>query len=190
MIDRRGLYRVNVTPMNTTEVLVRKGRAIVTSGSGLATIVKDGRSAVVNGGQTTLAKFDKENHDALDLWSKDRAAVLVAANSQLSQRNIASSYSSFGRGVGPGGYGSYGGYGYRYGGLWVFNPFVGYHTFLPFYNGWRSPYGHHYRHGFGFSSFGHSGGRGFGFGIGHRAVGFRGRSLGRSGSGHFGGRGR
>lgn len=185
MIDRRGLYRVNVTTVNTTELLVRKGRAIVTSGSGLATIVKDGKSAVVNGGQVAVAKFDKRNEDAFDLWSKDRAAVLVAANSQLSQRNIASSYSSFGRGAGPWGYG---GYGYRYGGLWVFNPFVGYHTFFPFYSGWRSPYGHHYRHGFGFPSFGHFGGRGFGFGIGRASGGFRGRSLGRVGGSHSGSR--
>lgn len=188
MIDRRGLHRINVTSTNRTELLVRKGRAIVTSGSGLATIVKDGQSAVVNGGQTTLSKFDKRNEDAFDLWSKDRAAVLVAANSQLSQRNIARGYSSFGRVAGPWGYGGYGGYGYRYGGLWVFNPLVGYHTFFPFYSGWSSPYGHHYRHGFGLSPFGHFGGRGFGFGIGHGAVGFRGRSLGRAGGVHFGGR--
>lgn len=179
MIDRRGLYRINVTPTNTTELLVRKGRAIVTADSGLATIVKDGKIAAVTGGQVTVAKFDKQNQDAFDLWSKDRGQALVAANSRLSQRDIARNYSRYGNGLGRWGYS---GYGYRYGGLWVFDPFIGYHTFFPFYSGWYSPYGHHYSHGFGFSSFGHFGdGRGVGLGVGHESIGFRGRSVGRIG---------
>jgi hypothetical protein len=177
MIDRRGLYRINVTSRNTTELLVRKGRATISSDSAAATTVKDGKMASVSGGQVTVAKFDKQNQDAFDLWSKDRGETLVAANSRLSQRAIATNYSRYGGGWGRRGYG--------YGGLWVFDPFIGYHTFFPFYSGWSSPYGHHYRHGFGISPFG---GRGFGFGVGHGSVGFRGRGFGRPGGVHFGGR--
>ena len=183
MIDRRGLYRVNVAA-NRTELLVVKGRAIISSDSTLATTVKDGKMAVVSGSQVTVAKFDTRNQDAFDVWSQDRGAALVTANSRLSQRDIARKYSRYGSGSGPWGYG---GYGYRYGGLWVLDPFIGYHTFFPFYGGWSSPYGHHYRHGFGFSSFGHFGGRSLGFGVGRGSVGFRGRSFGRAG-GHAGGR--
>ena len=184
MIDRRGVYRINVMSTNRTELLVRKGRAIVSGDLREATTVKDGKMASVSGGQLVVAKFDKRDQDAFDVWSQDRGAALATANSRLSQRDIGRNYSRYGNGLGPWGYG---GYGYRYGGLWVFDPFIGYHTFYPFYSGWYSPYGHHYRHGFGFSSFGHFGGRGVGFGVGRGSVGFRGRSFGRVG-GHVGAR--
>lgn len=178
MIDRRGLYRVNVTSTNRTELLVLKGTAIISGESAIATNVKDGRMASVSGGQITTATFDKRNQDAFDLWSQDRGETLVAANSRLSQRHIARNYSRYRGHWGRSGYGSFGG-------LWVFDPFIGYHTFFPFYSGWYSPYGHHYRHGFGISR--HFSGR-FGFGGRHGSVGFRGRGFGRAGRVHFGGR--
>ena len=184
IIDRRGLYRINLTSTNRTDLLVRKGRAIVSGDGTPSTTVKDGKMASISGSQLVVAKFDKKDQDAFDVWSKDRGAALVAANSRVSQGEIARNYSRYGSGWGPWGYGGYGS-SYRYGGLWIFDPFIGYHTFFPFYSGWYSPYGHHYRHGFGISPFNHFGGRGVGFGVRH---GFRGRSFGRAGGAHFGGR--
>lgn len=184
MIDRRGLYRVNVTSANATELLVRKGRASISNDSAMATTVKDGKMATVSGSQLAVAKFDKSDQDAFAVWSKVRSDALVAANSRLSQGTIARNYSRYG--YGPYGYGrGRNGYG-SFGGLWVFDPFIGYHTFFPFYSGWYSPYGHHYRHGFGISAYRHVGG-GFLFGGRYGSGGFSrhvvGRTSGRS-AGH------
>ena len=187
IIDRRGLYRINLTSTYGTEVLVRKGRAIISGDSLPATTVKEGEMASVGASQLVVAKFDKKDQDAFDVWSKDRGAALVAANSRLSQGDLGSQYSRYGSGKGPWGYGSYSS-GSRSGGLWIFDPFIGYHTFFPFYSGWYSPYGHHYRHGFEISPFGHFGGSGAGFGIRRGSVGFHGRTFGRAGGAHFGGR--
>lgn len=175
VIDRRGLYRINVSSSNRTELLVRKGRALIRRDATLATTVKDGQLASVSGGQVVVTKFEKHDEDAFDAWSQQRGEALVAANSQLSQRAIARNYSRYGSGFGRWGYGSHGG-------LWVFGPSFGYHTFFPFYGGWSSPYGHHYRHGFGISPFGHFGG-GFGFGGRHGSV-----ASPRHGVGRVGGR--
>lgn len=176
MIDRRGVYRVNVTSANTTELLVRKGRALISANTGMATPVKDGKMATIRGSQLAMAKFDKSDQDAFDMWSKARADALVAANSRLSQGTIARNYSRYG--YGPYGYGrGRNGYG-SFGGLWVFDRFIGYHTFFPFYSGWYSPYGHHYRHGFGISR--HFG-SGFGFGGRHGSIGFSRHGIGRIG---------
>lgn len=175
MIERRGLYRINVA-QNNTELLVTKGRAIISSNTGNATLVKDGKIASVQNGQVLVAKLDQRDLDDFDLWSKQRANALVAANKQLSQRTIARNYSRYSAyGYGAGRYG----YGYRsHSGLWIFNPFVGYHTFYPFYSGWYSPYGHHYSHGFGISSYRHFG-SGFGIGGRHSSVGFSRHGIGR-----------
>lgn len=134
-IVRRGIYRINITPANETELAVKKGRAVV--GKGSETIVKGDTVARVGASGVTLAKLDKKNLDALDLWSKERAGELAKLNRNLRDRDartmLASTYldrfnSSFGR--------------YGTSGVWVYNTRAGCYTFLPFYGSWNSGYGY------------------------------------------------
>lgn len=152
VIDRKGLYRVNLLPGRATEVLVRKGQALVGSDSSTAVKVKDGKKAVVSGdGEVVTAKFDKKQQDAFDLWSGRRAEELASASRKLSDDARRRSYAGY-RGGGLWGRRGYG----SLAGLWVYDPLRGYRTFLPFYGGWSSPYGHGYSTGFGFPSHRHS----------------------------------
>lgn len=148
-VDKRGLYRVNALPNGTTEVFVRKGRALVTNASAGTIKVEGGKWITVGGGQATVAKFDKKlDRDAFDSWSGQRAETLAAANKRLSNRALGDTYSSYRSGFRNGRLGI----GF-YPGLWVYDPLFGGHTFLPFYYGLSSPYGHGYSHGFGLSPY-------------------------------------
>lgn len=142
-IDRKGLYRTNLV-QDGTEVLVRKGRATVSGYASLTTELKDGRKILVSGGVPVVTKFDKKEQDTFDLWSQQRAETLVASNRRLPNSAIARSYATYSNS----GFGLR--RGYRSSGLWVYDPFFRGRTFLPFYTGWSSPYGHGYSHGFGF----------------------------------------
>ena len=140
-IDRNGVYRLNVLPAGTTEVLVYKGRALV--GPDAAMKVKDGRKAIISNGAIEIAKFDKKSLDVFDSWSKERAKELATANRRLSDRALNNAFASYRRG------GAFG-YGYApYFGLWAYDPLLRCYTFLPFYSGWSSPYGFGYSNGFG-----------------------------------------
>lgn len=151
VIDRKGLYRVNLLPGGATEVLVRKGQALVGSDSSTTVKVKDGKKAVVGGGgEVSTAKFDKKQQDAFDLWSGRRAEELASASRKLSDDARRRSYAGY-RGGGLRGRRDYG----SLAGLWVYDPSHSYRTFLPFYGGWSSPYGHGYSTGFGFPSHRH-----------------------------------
>lgn len=152
VIDRKGLYRINLLPDNSTELLVRKGQALVGSDSSTAQKVKDGhRVTIRSSGELATAKFDKKDADAFDLWSERRSETLAAASRKLSDRALASSYTSYRRS------GFWGSPGYRsISGLWIYDPFISGRTFLPFYYGWSSPYGRRYSTGFGFLSHRHS----------------------------------
>jgi CBS domain-containing protein len=129
---RSGIYRVNVAA-GTTEVFVRKGRALVGRDQEL---VKEGMSArVAAAGNAEVAKFDKKEKDALDVWGKERAEEIarVTRKLQLKQINTAlartpwdSFYSSD-----------------NLFGLWFFSPRGNCYSFLPFYF-WTSPYGYSY----------------------------------------------
>ncbi|MEJ7616891.1 MAG: FecR family protein [Pyrinomonadaceae bacterium] len=138
-IVRTGLYRINVTPAGTTELVVSKGRAVV--GTGELVTVKGGKKITVAGGAINVAKFDKKNQDSFDFWSKSRAETLVAANNRLSDREL--SHAILNSGLRPMRSGT---------GLWVYDPFLQSHTFFPYYSGWNSPYGHGYHSSFGYSS--------------------------------------
>ena len=149
VIDRKGLYRINLLPDNSTELLVRKGQAVVGSDSSTAQKVKDGhRVTIRSSGELATAKFDRKDADAFDLWSEKRSETLTAASRKLSDRALASSYTSYRRS---------GFRGYRsLSGLWIYDPYISGRTFLPFYYGWSSPYGRGYSTGFGFLSHRHS----------------------------------
>jgi hypothetical protein len=128
---KSGVYRVDVLADNSSKLEVWEGRAQVNS-----TDVKEGRAAVVSNGQTTVAKFDRDEKDALETWSKTRAKELTKLNSRLERRNLRNTliygfhnntwnmFNSFG--------------------LWIYDASISGHCFFPFGYGWRSPYGFYY----------------------------------------------
>jgi hypothetical protein len=91
------------------------------------------------GSASASAKFDKEDTDSLDNWSKRRAALMASAN-------ISAAHSLLDSGT-YGNYGSYGSYGSLYGGCinsWGFNPWYGMMTYIPCSGTLMSPYGYRY----------------------------------------------
>ncbi|MDQ6652563.1 MAG: FecR family protein [Acidobacteriota bacterium] len=149
-IVRRGLYRVNVVPEDTTELIVRKGRVML---MGSHTKIKGGNKVVFSRNSFSVAKLekaDKKEQEPLEDWSKDRAKTLAQANSRLSGRMVNAFLSTVSE--------EFFGFTGR-SGFWLYNPSIGGFTFLPFYFGWRSPYGSTY------TSFGYGGaaccGRGY-----------------------------
>jgi hypothetical protein len=138
-IVRRGLYRVNVVPGDTTELIVRKGRVVIEDSH---TKVKGGNKVIFSGGGSVsiakLEKAEKKNWDNLEGWSKDRAQMLAKANDRLSQGDLGRSLARFGDQ-------DFDFFSFRrYAGLWFYNRNAGCFTFLPFSYGWGSPYGHSY----------------------------------------------
>lgn len=133
-IVRRGLYRVNVVPGDTTELIVRKGRVML---EGSHTKVKGGNKVVFSSGSFSVAKLekaDKNSGDTLESWSKFRAQALAKANSRISGRTLSAFANSFRNDW------SFSAL-WRRSGFWLFNSDFGCYTFLPFGYGWGSPYG-------------------------------------------------
>ena len=134
-IVKSGVYRVDVLNDGTGQIEVWKGKAQLDDAN--ATELKGGRQAKLNGNQATVAKFDRDEKDALELWSKTRAKDLAKINARLQdsafRTSLMSSYFRSRWSL----YDSFG--------LWVYNRFYGSYCFLPFGYGWSSPYGHYYR---------------------------------------------
>lgn len=138
-IVQRGLYRVNVVPGNSTELIVRKGRVMLGDSH---TKIKGGNKVVFFSSSVSIAKLDKSEKkaiDALDTWSKDRAETVAKANSKIRRRDINTMMASM---RDP--------FSSRVFGFWVFNRAFGCYTFMPFYRswGWGSPYGDSYSNAF------------------------------------------
>jgi hypothetical protein len=134
-IIRRGLYRVNVVPDDTTELIVRKGRVML---EGSHTKVKGGNKVVFSGSTFSVAKLEDndKNRDTIESWSKDRAQTLAKANSKISEDALTTVYASFR-------------HDWSYNGLWgrpfwLFNSASNCYTLVPFMFGWQSPYGAFY----------------------------------------------
>ena len=155
-IVRRGLYRVNVFPGDATELIVRKGRVLISDSQ---TKVKGGRKLIFSGHTFSMAKLEKadKEKDALENWSKDRAETVAKANRRISNRDLDTALASFGDRWSRG-------FSSRSSGIWVFNPRFQCYTFLPYYFGWGSwgsPYGGAYSnafYGYGFGGRSNSGG--------------------------------
>lgn len=129
-----GIYRVDVTNDGVGTIEVWKGKAAL--GDAAGTVVKGGREATLNGGSAAVAKFDRDEKDALETWSKARSKELAKVSSSLqrTQMRTALMRSFLGRQWNT--YDSFG--------LWVFDPFGRNYCFLPFGYGWQSPYGYGY----------------------------------------------
>ena len=130
-----GVYRLDVGNGSETRLRVWKGLARV----GNTSEVKTGRSAVSGTtGQVLVAKFDREERDAFDVWSKSRSKELAKVSAQLKRDHLRPVLMRSFLGRGWNMYNSFG--------LWVFNPFFGGYCFLPFGYGWNSPYGYGFGH--------------------------------------------
>jgi len=129
-IIRPGVYRVNVAP-GTTELFVHKGRMALSDGKD--DYVKGGKKVIFSGGGPEIAKLTDNDTDQFDDWSKDRGKTLALANARLSGRMVNGylTASSWNAGSSAWGY-------------WTWSPFSSCYTFLPFRNGWGSPYGASY----------------------------------------------
>jgi hypothetical protein len=129
-----GIYRVDVSDDKTAQLRVWRGRAHVNDSTDT---IKSGRS-VTSGlnTQIAVAKFDRDEKDALDDWSKSRGKDLakISASFQRMSLRTALMRSFLGRRWNM--YNSFG--------LWVFDPMFGGSCFLPFGYGWNSPYGFGY----------------------------------------------
>jgi len=137
-IVRQGLYRLNVVPENATELIVRKGRVILSDSH---TKVKGGNKVVFNATNVSVAKLTKEEKKAseseeVDIWSKERGKMLAKANSRIDNRSLNSAFAVFG---GLDGFSRDPFSGRN--GIWFYNTNSRCYTFLPFYYGWNSPYG-------------------------------------------------
>jgi len=137
-IVRQGLYRLNVVPENATELIVRKGRVILSDSH---TKVKGGNKVVFNATNVSVAKLTKEEKKAsesqeVDIWSKERGKMLAKANNRIDGRMLNSAFASsrywdpFSRDL----------FASR-NGIWYYNANTRCYTFLPFFYGWGSPYG-------------------------------------------------
>jgi FecR protein len=138
-IVRHGLYRVNVVPGDATELIVRKGRVILSDSH---TKVKGGNKVIFSATNVSVAKLSKEekkvkDKEEVDVWSKERAEALAKANRRISEQMISSAFTSI-RGSDPFGFGS------SPVGYWFYNSRLGCYTFLPNGYGWVSPYGSWY----------------------------------------------
>jgi hypothetical protein len=138
-IVRHGLYRLNVVPGDATELIVRKGRVILSDSH---TKVKGGNKVVFNATNVSVAKLTKEEKkvqekENLDVWSKDRAKLLAKSNRGVTDGMLNSAFATF-RDSDP--------FSRRFGfGVWFYNNLSRCYTFVPFYYGWwNSPYGSSY----------------------------------------------
>lgn len=133
-IVRQGLYRLNVVPQDATELIVRKGRVILSDDQ--HTKVKGGNKVIFSATNVTVAKLtgeEKKNKDDVESWSKERAEMVAKANRKITNTMLNSAFASFDSRF-P--YDNY-----RPLGLWFFNSRLSCYTFLPFFYGWGSPYG-------------------------------------------------
>lgn len=129
-----GIYRIDVMPDGTGKIAVYDGKAQL--GDASATTVKKGRQAVLTGSVSKISKFDRDNMDALAIWSRDRAKTLADATASL--RNNQNVRTALMRSYLAGMWNIYSSFG-----LWLYDARYGY-CFLPFGAGWGSPYGFAY----------------------------------------------
>jgi len=131
VLNRTGVYRIDVTAEGNARLAVFKGDAFV--GPNAQTKVESGRVALLTTNGTSVSKFDRDVKDPFDVWSKARGKDLMKANAQLQQKALRNSLlNSFDRR----GWDMYNSFG-----LWIFNPMHSGWCFLPFGDGWYSPYG-------------------------------------------------
>lgn len=150
-LAKGGIFAFEADP---ARLRVYKGEAVAVLGE-KDVRVKEGRQETFDGSEWTQSNFDTKDTDALYRWSQRRAENIAVANVSAARQsgNSFDSYSyggypmmGYGYGYGGYGFGGYGGYGMGgyggFGGGWMYNPYFGMFTFLPFYGTAWSPFGY------------------------------------------------
>ena len=133
-IIKTGIYRIDVLEDGTGKIEVWKGKAQI--GDDEDAKIKKGRTATVDGDDVAVVKFDRDEKDSLEEWSKSRSKEIAKANSSFQRERLRNSLiSSFGANR----WNLYDSFG-----VWVYDPFWGGYSFLPFWDSWYSPYGYRY----------------------------------------------
>ena len=122
-----GVYRVDVLPDGNSRLEVWKGKALAGEAK-----LKGGRS-VTSGDEAVAAKFDRDDKDEFELWSRGRAKELAKSNNSLKDREMRTALM---RSFLGGRWNTYDSFG-----LWVYSAQYSRYCFLPFGYGWSSPYG-------------------------------------------------
>jgi hypothetical protein len=138
---KKGLYRVDLDP---SKLRVYEGEAKVTSGSQEPVTARKGREVLI--GETLEAKnFDAKQTDAFYNWCARRDQYVAEANIYAAKtaRDMGMGYT--GSGYGGSGYAGsgYGGYGAGTG-SWMWNPWFGMFTYMPYGGMFYSPFGFGY----------------------------------------------
>jgi hypothetical protein len=137
-LRKGGIYRFDAEP---GRIRVYQGEAIAAQGEKTA-IVKAGHEFAYNGSAWVLGHFDPKETDALYRWSARRSGDIAVANVSAA-RQAGSSYGSYSGYMNTGMYGMGMGM-YGMGGNWMYNPYFGMYTFMPFYGTAFSPFGYSY----------------------------------------------
>jgi hypothetical protein len=139
LVTKHGLYRFD---LEQGRIKVFDGVATVQK-NGQTVLVNAGKMMILSGASTAVEKFDRENTDALDNWSKRRGQQLAMANpssaKQVHDYGCGSSYTNFasvnGSQTNPC---------YNPCGGWRWNPWYGLVTYIPCGTNIYSPYGYRY----------------------------------------------
>ncbi len=77
-ITRPGIYRINASAGDRTELVARDGEALINGQR-----VKEKRRGVAANGNVAVDEIDGRNEDGFDKWARERAEKLVKANRSL-----------------------------------------------------------------------------------------------------------
>ena len=127
-LAKAGIYRFDTAP---ARLQVFHGEAMVEI-NGQTVPVSSGRMLMLDGSSTAVQKFNSEDTDALDHWSKQRGQLLAMANPSTAKSLLSGGYGGYG-------YGSFGCSPY-----WGFNSWYGMYTYVPCRGYFRDPYGYGY----------------------------------------------
>lgn len=77
-LTQPGVFRINVTTDAGTELIVRRGEALINGRR-----VKEKRIASATRGSLNITETDVKNEDAFDTWARERSGKLIEANHSL-----------------------------------------------------------------------------------------------------------
>ena len=88
-LTRTGVYRLDLMADGNARLAVFKGSVLL--GPKEQTEVRSGRAALLTTNGISVAKFDRDTKDPIDMWSKERGKDLMKANAKLEQKALRNS---------------------------------------------------------------------------------------------------
>jgi FecR protein len=79
-VNGPGIFRINTSANGRTELLVRKGEAVINGRR-----VKKNQRAVTSNESVSVAEIDLKSEDSFDVWSRERADEMVRINKSLKE---------------------------------------------------------------------------------------------------------